>query len=236
MPTRGLREQAYYTGKTVYENDFFKSEWVDFLPNGHVKLDNVLFAPLVIKGISTGLLGLGNKPGGFTENDARIASAFGELLALSLLNSRTLEALQDSEERFRAVAQTAGETIITIDSRGTIAFWNEAATTMFGYTRDQAVGKPITLIMPERFRAPHRQGIARVVSTGKARILGKTVELVGLGKDGREFPIELSLSTWKNKGETFFSAASSTTSASGQRLRNRYRAWPGSQAKIGIRC
>ncbi len=95
MPIRGLREKAHMTGKAVYRNDFSGSEWAKFLPKGHVTLDNVLFSPLVIDGKVFGLLGIANKPGGFTENDARLASAFGELAAISLLNSRMLKAVED---------------------------------------------------------------------------------------------------------------------------------------------
>ena len=204
MPARGLREETYRSGKIAYENDFPDSEWTRFLPEGHASLDNVLFAPLVVKGITVGLLGLANKPGGFTENDGRLASAFGELAAIALFNSRTMESLRNSEERFRSVAQTAGEAIITIDSRGNIVFWNKAATTIFGYTPDETIGKPLTFIIPERFHSAHQNGMERVVSTGKSHILGNTVEMVGLRRDGSEFPFELSLSTWKIKEEMFF--------------------------------
>jgi PAS domain S-box-containing protein len=204
MPIRGLREEAYRTGKTVYENDFAGSEWTLLLPEGHMTLNSVLFAPLVLKGIAVGLLGLANKPGGFTENDAHLAAAFGELAVIALFNSRTLESLQNSEERFRSVAQTAGEAIITIDSRGSIVFWNKSAVAMFGFEQDEVIGQPLTLIMPKRFCAVHRDGVERVVSTGQSHMYGKTVELVGLRRDGREFPMELSISSWKIREEMFF--------------------------------
>ncbi len=205
MPIRGLREEAYRTGKTVFENNFHKSEWVRFLPKGHLKLENVLFAPLVINGIAAGLLGLANKPGGFTESDARIASGFSELAAIALLNSRALESLENSEARFRSVAQSASEAIITINRSGNIVFWNRAAVTLFGYSEDEVRGRPLTFLMPEHFRAAHQKGVERFLSTGKPRILGKLVEMVGLGKDGSEFPIELSVATWKTGEEVFFS-------------------------------
>jgi len=96
MPIRGLREKAYRTAKVVYDNDFMKSEWTGFLPDGHVALRNVLFAPLVIDGKAVGLLGLANKADDFTQNDARIALRFGELAAIALRNS------QLSDERRRA--------------------------------------------------------------------------------------------------------------------------------------
>jgi PAS domain S-box-containing protein len=204
MPLRGFRNQAYHSDHAIYDNSFSQSQWTSLLPPGHVDLENVLFTPLLVRRVAVGLLGLANKPGGFTEDDARLASAFGELCALALLNSRALESLRDSEGRFRTVAQTASDAIITIDRRGSITFWNKAAETIFGYTADEAIGEPLILIMPERFRAAHQSGVERVVSVREARVLGQTVEMVGLGKDGREFPVELSLSSWTIGGEVFF--------------------------------
>ncbi|MFQ5866078.1 MAG: PAS domain S-box protein, partial [bacterium] len=204
MPIRGLRAEAYGTGKAVYHNDFTKSEWVQYMPEGHVTLDNVLFAPLTIKGKVVGLFGLANKPGGFTENDARVASAFGELAAIALHDSQMLQSLENSEERFRSVAQTASDGIITTDSRGNIVFWNPAAETIFGHSADEAVGQPLTLIMPERFHQAHQDGMKQVISTGESNVIGKRVEVVGLRKDGTEFPLELSLTTWKTGEGVFF--------------------------------
>ncbi|MBN1935856.1 MAG: PAS domain S-box protein [Anaerolineae bacterium] len=102
MPIRGLRAEAYRTRQAVYENGFFKSAWATLMPRGHVRLDNVLFAPLFLDQVPVGLIGLANKPGGFTDQDARIASAFGEFASLALLNSRTLESLQEREHALEA--------------------------------------------------------------------------------------------------------------------------------------
>lgn len=205
MPIHGLPEKAIRAGKPVFENNFYSSEWARFLPEGYTDLNNVLFAPLMIDKSAAGLLGLANKPGGFTENDIYRASAFSELVAIALFNSRNLESLQNSEERFRSVAQTAREAMITVDSDGHIVFWNKAATTIFGYLEAEAIGKPLSLIMPGRFHLTHQKGIERVRSTGTSQIFGKTIEIVGLRKGGVEFPIELSLSSWKIKNEVFFS-------------------------------
>ena len=101
MPIRGLREIAIRTGKAVYENDFNHSEWAAYLPAGHVALDNVLFAPLVIDGDTEGLLGLAGKKGGFNGHDAEMAGAYAELASIALMNSRTMEQLQASEESLR---------------------------------------------------------------------------------------------------------------------------------------
>jgi PAS domain S-box-containing protein len=206
MPIRGLRGEAYRMGKPAYDNDFWHNEWMRFMPTGHVTLDNVLFAPLIIDGKAVGLMGLANKPGGFTERDAKMALAFGELAAIALNNSRTRELLENSEERFRVVAQTAIDAIITIDSSSRITFWNKSSETLFGYTEAEAVGQPVNIIIPERFRVGHAKGMERVVSGGPSKIIGKTIEIAALTKTGREFPVELSLASCQTTSGLFFTA------------------------------
>ncbi len=97
MPVRGLRAEAYGPPATVYENNFPSSPWAKLLPDGHVQLENALFAPLTIHGKAVGVMGVANKPGGFNEDDARIASAFGEIAAISLSNSWALDKLAASD-------------------------------------------------------------------------------------------------------------------------------------------
>jgi PAS domain S-box-containing protein len=99
MPIRGLREQAYLKKEAVYHNDFNNSEWVKFMPDGHVIMKNVLFAPLIIKNQAVGLIGLANKSSNFSDADARIVAAFGELASLALFNSRNIEELQQAKEK-----------------------------------------------------------------------------------------------------------------------------------------
>ena len=99
MPIRGLRAEAYRTNKTVYHNDFMNSEWVDFMPKGHVVLRNVMFAPLILEGETVGIIGLANKQSDFDDNDAKMAGGFGELAAIALQNSQHLD------ERIKAEKQ-----------------------------------------------------------------------------------------------------------------------------------
>ncbi len=206
MPIRGLRGEAFHLKKTVYDNKFNESQWVKFMPEGHVTLDNVLFAPLIIEEQVVGLMGLANKKGGFDKEDARMASAFAEHAALALHNSRVLESLENSESRFRAVAESAVDAIISADSTGRIVTWNNGAMKIFGYSKEEAMGKPLTMLIPEKLREIHQKGFERVVSGGEQRVIGKTVELEGLKKDGSKFPLELSLSTWELGNEKFFTA------------------------------
>jgi len=109
---------------------------------------------------------------------------------------RAHQALIASEIRFQAVFYTATDAIVLADHTGRIMDWNQAAERMFGYTKEEISGKLLTVIMPERYREAHTQGLARFKTTGKTRFLGKTVTLYGLRKNGEEFPIELSLNSW----------------------------------------
>ena len=118
MPIRGLRAEAYSQGKVVYNNDFTTSEWAKLMPDGHVMLENVLFAPLTIDNKTLGVIGLANKPDGFTEHNADIALAFASIAAVALINSRVLENLEalveertgklKNAERLAAIGETAG--------------------------------------------------------------------------------------------------------------------------------
>ena len=115
------------------------------------------------------------------------------------------EALRETEERFRSVVESATDAIVLADHRGNIISWNKAAQRLFGYTAEEVAGKPLTILMPARYREAHQRGVERVRSNGGSRVIGKTLELHGLKKDGTEFPLELSLGTWKTKEGTFYS-------------------------------
>jgi len=113
--------------------------------------------------------------------------------------------LSESKERFRAVAESVPDAIVLADHHGLIISWNRAAETLFGYAEEEVLDQPLTLIMPARYREAHQKGLERLRATGEAKIIGKTMELHGLRKDGSEFPLELSLGTWKTATGTFYS-------------------------------
>jgi len=106
MPIRGLRAEAYDSCKAVYHNDFMNSHWAKLMPDGHVYLQNVMFAPLVVDGQTVGIIGLANKDGDFTDQDAWIAGGFGRLAALALQNSLAVEARDRAEAELRRLAVT----------------------------------------------------------------------------------------------------------------------------------
>ena len=117
----------------------------------------------------------------------RLARSFNTMAA------QVARSLQHSEAMLRGVTETAHDAIIAADTDGLIRFWNPGAERLFGYRTEEVLGKPLTMLMPERFQDAHRLGIRRYVETREARVVGRTVELAGRRKDGTEFPLELSL-------------------------------------------
>ncbi|HEY8113865.1 MAG TPA: PAS domain S-box protein, partial [Actinomycetes bacterium] len=118
---------------------------------------------------------------------------------------RAEEALRASEERFRGVTDAATDAIVSAGSDGRVRSWNRGAERMFGWRAGEIVGRPLTVLMPERLRALHEQGLARVRQTGHSKLAGSVVELVALHKDGREFPVELSIGVWDSSDGPAFS-------------------------------
>jgi diguanylate cyclase (GGDEF)-like protein/PAS domain S-box-containing protein len=115
------------------------------------------------------------------------------------------EALREGEEKFRNIAQTAVDAIILADSNGDIIFSNASAQKIFGFSEEEIMGRPLTILMPEQYRHGHQKGMERVRSTGESKYFGRITEMQGLRKDGNVFPIELSVSMWRAGKETFFS-------------------------------
>ena len=134
MPIRGLRAEVYETGGVLYDNTFGTSPHVKYLPDGHVSLENVLFAPLkTTPGKVVGLLGLSNKPGGFTNNDARLAALFAELAAIALVSKRMEERLKESEEKYRTIFESAPIGIFKSTPAGKFLEVNSALARILGY-------------------------------------------------------------------------------------------------------
>jgi PAS domain S-box-containing protein len=115
-----------------------------------------------------------------------------------------LKSLRESENRFRTLAETASDAIITIDEESHIVLVNKAAERVFGYTSQDMVGAELTMLMPEYLRHLHQAGFTRYKQTGKRHIPWEAVELPGLHKDGREIPLELSFGEFVRNDKRFF--------------------------------
>jgi len=112
--------------------------------------------------------------------------------------------LKESEEQYRSVAQSANDAIITSNIEGTILGWNKGAEKIFGYTKTEITGKNLNMIMPRVYIEQHNNGMKRIEQNGEHHVIGKTVELYGLHKSGKEFPLELSLAEWESSKEKFY--------------------------------
>lgn len=124
--------------------------------------------------------------------------------ALDAMQSNRPEALQESEERLRAILQTAVEGIITIDDLGVMESINPAAEKIFGYAAQEVIGKNIKMLMPAPYRQNHDGYLANYRDTGQAKIIGIGREVVGQRKDGRLFPMDLSVSEVKFANRRLF--------------------------------
>ena len=113
--------------------------------------------------------------------------------------------VRESEARLRAVLDSALSAVIVIDCGGRIIDWNPRAQHIFGWTREQALGRDLAeTVIPERLRDAHRHGLQRFLTTGKAKVLSRLIELSGLRRDGTEFPAELFISPLRADGQVTF--------------------------------
>lgn len=122
------------------------------------------------------------------------------------LAARRTAELERSQRAFRALTDTANDAIIAAGDDGLIRYVNPAAGRYFGYEADALVQQPLTLLMPERYRAAHTEGMARLLAGGEPHIIGSTVELAGLRRDGSEFPLEISIAHWRSDDGVHFTA------------------------------
>ncbi len=125
-------------------------------------------------------------------------------IANGIERKRVEEALLESEEQYRIVAETASDVIISINKQSTILFINRAAERIFGHKIEQMLGQPLTMLMPKYLRHLHKAGLERYLETGKRHLSWKHVEVSGLHRDGYEFPLELSFGEFKKNDEHIF--------------------------------
>ena len=116
-------------------------------------------------------------------------------------------ALLQSQERNRAIVETALDGLITIDSSGVVTDWNSQASAIFGWPREEALGRRLSeLIIPPRDRASHERGLQHFLTSGESQILNRRIEVLALHRTGREFPVELAIAPVRIGDTYFFSA------------------------------
>src|ERR1700730_17153566 len=115
--------------------------------------------------------------------------------------------LEASDKRYHQILEAALDAYVGMDSSGLITDWNGQAETTFGWLHSQATGKKLSLmIIPERYREAHERGLRHFLASGEGPVLNKRIEITALHKDGREFPVELTISAINGTGTQRFVA------------------------------
>lgn len=149
----------------------------------------------------------------FGDRQRRLLEHLAEIVS-ERLEHRRLDRVARTASSF---AETSRLAMLTTDKQGMILFWNRAAEQMFGWKREEAVGRNVTLIVPDRFRVAHARGMARAPAGGPTGEQGKSLELIAVRADGSEFPIQLSLSMWDGSHGAGFGAQIEDISARRER-------------------
>ncbi len=147
----------------------------------------------------------------WTFDEQNFALSLANLVVVALADADRRQAVQnlaESEARARLVLDSAHDAFIGMDSEGRIVSWNAQAASIFGWPRDEIIGRRLSeTIVPHDFRAAHEQGLRRFHETGDAPIVNKRLEVRGLHRGGREFPIEITVTNPVRAGRGFFFGA-----------------------------
>lgn len=136
---------------------------------------------------------------GWHEETISVVQGIAAQLAIAIFQAQTLQKLKAADARKSAILESSLDAIVTIDQESTVVEWNGAAESTFGYSRVKAIGKKMaSLIIPDRFRKDHYQGIQHFLKTGEGLILDQRIEMPTLRRDGSEFPAELTVTQAPN--------------------------------------
>lgn len=128
-------------------------------------------------------------------------------LAMDRLERRREERRRtQTEDRHASFVRSSPNAVICVTGAGIISEWNNGARVMFGYAPDEAIGQSLDIIIPEQMRAAHHAGMQRNLQGRSAGIVGNTVELRALRRDGSEFPAEITVAGWEENGDRAFGA------------------------------
>jgi PAS domain S-box-containing protein len=110
------------------------------------------------------------------------------------------------DRTFQAVAEIVTDAVVSADRHGSIIYVNKGGERLFGWDAQQLAGRPVTVLLPERFHDSARRGLMRYITIEPAEAFGNVLELIATHKDGHEFPIELSLARWDDGPGRYFTA------------------------------
>jgi PAS domain S-box-containing protein len=192
----GLPGQAWVLGRAMLAEDLAR---VPRLARVHAARAAGLVAglgiPVAFGGVVIGVMTFFRRREERPDDAAlKTLDAIGRQIGQFLVRTHGEQALALSERKARALLEQAAEGIIVVDRVGRIEMVNAKAETMLGYTRSELIGQTLEILLPERFRGPHREHRASYFAAPRTRPMGLGLELAARRKDGSEFPVEISLS------------------------------------------
>lgn len=170
-------------------------------------ISSLMILPLVARGRTLGVMRYACAESGrhFSPEDVTLAQELARRAATALDNARLYGAAQASEARLAGLISVAADAIISVDDDQRIVIFNTGAETIFGWRRDEVIGKPLEILIPERFAAAHREHVHDFAGGSvTARKVGGRCPVVGLRKDGSDFPADAAISKLEVDGKRLF--------------------------------
>ncbi|MGE5139986.1 MAG: PAS domain S-box protein, partial [Rudaea sp.] len=201
----GLPGRAWQSHSGMWVEDFAASRYLRAVEAEQAGLQTAYALPVMLGSEVLGVIELFSRT--HRPEEPELVTLLGTVAAQVgqfAQRQRAQEAVRDSEERMRTIADTASDGIITIDSESRILFVNQAVGQIFGYTSEELQDKSLTMLMPREQRELHFASLKRYIHTGQRRRDWARIEMTGRRKDGSNVPLEISLGEFVKNGKHFF--------------------------------
>lgn len=199
------------TGKPLISSNISRDLRAANLPKGHPGINSFIGIPIFNGKEQVAILGLANAPEGYNNDMVVQLTSILKSIAQFVLtinheqqHQRDKAALEASNQHTQTILNDIADGIITINKHGIIDTFNHAAETIFGYRASQIIGKNVSELMPEPYKTMHDGYLQTHIQTNKKNIIGIGREVIGLRRNGSEFPMDLMVSRVFQKGEPVF--------------------------------
>jgi PAS domain S-box-containing protein len=190
---KGFTWKTIIDGKPRYCADVDKDEFIG--PAGReLGQKSYLSMPIRFESKTIGCINIGSlNKDSFDEEDLKLLEIVAQQIEVAINNARQAEALHESREMFEKLYESAPDAIVVVNGEGHIMRVNTQTETMFTYSRDELIGRPVEMLLPERFQKRHVEHRAVFFSQPRLRTMGAGLELYGMRKDRGEFPVDIML-------------------------------------------